>query len=216
MRNPSFLLPALLALGAGPALAQSEPLLDYGDPAFTSGQAFYSAAERRRIGALLKKADPKLAGELGESFVLLGDAEGAFPEPGSRVYLIQTRNPPASEPFPEGVVPVLLVTGKDGAATAFRLPHDMSYQRLVAAADGDRDGRDEVLVETSSTNMGQTVTSLYVVALDEDATARPVRQLEEVQYEGCDNPIGERSRSVSTISVGPDGYEVKTRTLPCS
>lgn len=215
MRKLAFLsvLPGLLLAGA--AQAEGEVLLDYRDTAFTSGQAFYAQPDRRRIAALLKTASPEAARDMGETFAILGDADGTFANGSGRVYLIQSRAPAAIEPFPNGPAPVLLVTGQGEAAQLFRLPPDVQYQRLVAAADGNGDRRDEVLLEASFTNMGQTTTALDVIRLEADGTAKPVQTLRDVALDACDNPSGERTRSAATVRIGPEGFEAKPHALPC-
>lgn len=214
MRAFHLALPAAVMLAAGPAPAAEDVILDYRDDAFLTGQAFYSEAERREVGSLLKAAAPEAAAEMGEDFVILGDAGGSFPEGGKHVHLIQEKAPVAIEPFPDEAPPVLLVTG-GRSATVFRLPQDVQYHRLVAAADGDADGQDEILLESSFTNMGQTVTALDVVRLDGGGQAAVALTLKDVHVEACDNPQGETTRSASTIRVGAKGFEATPHALPC-
>lgn len=190
---------AAATLAALPAAA--EVLLDYGDAAFLSGSPFYSQAEQRRIAAAL--AEGPEAARFADGFAVRGDATGAFTRAGTheRVFLIQEEAASALEPFPETGAPVLLILDGDEPFGLRRLPDDVQYQRLVAAADTDGDGRDEIFLETSFMNMGQTTMSLDVASIGDGETATILETLEEVYFDGCENPAGDRTRSAATISV---------------
>lgn len=209
-------LPALL--GVAPALAADETVLDYRDHAFVAGSPFYSAADRTRLGSLMKEGDAAAARDMGDNFAVLGDAEGAFTgkNASERIYLIQKSAPVAINPFPQGPAPALLVTRGGKFAAIFRLPRNVQYQRLVAAADGNGDGRDEVLLETTFMNMGQMVSSVDVVGLGGNGDARVTQKLPEVHVDACDNPSGKRERVAATIAIGAGGFEARPHAQKCS
>lgn len=205
MQRQTVLLSAAVVLVSSVVPAAAEILLDYRDAAFLSGNPFYSQAERAEIAAALKEAPDGLADDLGEDFALRGDATGAFTASGAteRITLVQEEAAVAIEPFPDAAAPVLVVMRGAEPAGFYALGKDVQYQRLVASADVDGDGRDEVFVETSFTNMGQTTMSIDVVSLREGGTAEIVQTLSDVYYDGCENPVGTRERKASTITVGP-------------
>ncbi len=205
-------LAAAATLVALPAAA--EVLLDYRDAAFLSGSPFYSEAEQRRIAAALAQGPE--AERFADGFALRGDATGAFTQAGAqeRVFLIQEEAASAIEPFPETGAPVLLILRGDEPVGLRRLADDVQYQRLVAAADTDGDGRDEVFLETSFMNMGQTTMSLDVASIGDGETATILQTLDEVYYDGCENPAGERERSAATISVA-DGASAERFEEAC-
>ena len=205
---------AMSSVGTLPATAQV--LLDYRDEAFLSGSPFYSAAEQSAIAAALQQAPAEIAERFAKAFVIRGDAAGAFTQTGAeeRVLLIQEEAANSIEPFPETGAPMLLVMRGAEPVGFELLPGDVQYQRLVAAADVDGDGRDEVFLETSFVNMGQTTTSVDVAAIGTDGTAKIVETLNEVYVDGCDNPVGERLRTASTVSV-EDGLNTQSFDEPC-
>lgn len=205
-----------LVAGAFPTVAAAEILLDYRDAAFLSGNPFYPQAKRAEIAAALKTAPDGLADALGADFALRGDATGSFAATGSaeHVYLVQEEAAVAIEPFPDAAAPVLVVLRDGEPAGFYRLGKEVQYQRLVAAADIDGDGKDEVFLETSFTNMGQTTMSLDVVSLREGGTAEVVQTLSEIYQDGCENPVGARERKASTISVSK-GVTAESYTQAC-
>ena len=91
----------------------------------------------------------------GRGFPLGRDLRAGRQGARERIYLVQASRPVAIDPFPKAVAPVLVLLGEDAPARFFRLPADVQYQRLVAAADADRDGRSEVLLESTFMNMGE-------------------------------------------------------------
>ncbi|WP_062228146.1 hypothetical protein [Aureimonas frigidaquae] len=208
-RTSKLILAAALALGILPARAD-ETLLDYRDAAFLAGSPYYSAADSRMIKAALAAAPGNAAKRLADDFVLRGDAAGSFSTAGAqeRVYLVQAEAAVAIDPFPDAPPPLLVVMRGTDAAGIHVLPDGVQYQRLVAAADTDGDGLDEVFLETSFMNMGQTSMSLDVAALLADGGARIVESVTEVYYDGCDNPAGARERKAATISLH-DGIQVE-------
>ena len=205
---------AILSVGTLPSTAQV--LLDYRDEAFLSGSPFYSAAEQSAIAAALQQAPAEIAGRFAEGFVIRGDAVGTFTQADAkeRIFLIQDEAANSIEPFPETGAPMLLVMRGAEPVGFELLPGDVQYQRLVAAADVDGDGRDEVFLETSFVNMGQTMMSVDVAAIGTDGTAKIVETLNDVYVDGCDNPVGERLRTASTISV-EDGLNTQSFDEPC-
>ena len=205
---------AILAAGTLPSTAQV--LLDYRDEAFLSGSPFYSAAERSEIAAALQQTPAETAARVAEGFVISGDAVGAFTQADAeeRILLIQDKAANSIEPFPQIGAPMLLIMRGAEPAGFQLLPGDVQYQRLVAAADVDGDGRDEVFLETSFVNMGQTMMSVDVAAIGTDGTAKIVETLNDVYVDGCDNPVGERLRTASTISV-EDGLNTQSFDEPC-
>lgn len=207
---------AALTFGTIALPAAADVLIDYRDDAFRSGSPFYSAAERRDVEAALKTAPKEIAARFAKGFSIAGDATGAFTAPGAkeRVLLIQDKAAVAIEPFPSSGAPLLLIM-QDKRPIGFRLlPGDVQYQRLVAASDVDADGRDEVFLEASFMNMGQTAVSLDVVAVGDGETAKVKKTLENVYFDGCDNPTGEKSRSASTISID-NGLKTKSFKETC-
>ena len=216
MRRITWCGLTLSALMAGALPAGAEILLDYRDEAFLSGSPFYSASERRTVQEALAQAPDEIAQRFADEFVIRGDAAGSFTAPGAdeRVFLIQEQAAVAAEPFPDEGAPVLLVLGADGSPSFHALPDDVQYQRLVAAADTDGDGRDEVFLESSSRNMGEIFMSLTVASIGEDGTAQIGEILREVYVDSCEDPSGEGERTASTVSVA-DGITTESFTEPC-
>ena len=207
---------AFAALGSSVLPAAADVLLDYRDEAFRSGSPYYSAPERNVVGAALQKAPGEVAKRFSEDFALLGDASGAFTEPGSheQVYLVQEKAAVAIEPFPDTGAPLLVVLRDKEPVGFFSLPGDVQYQRLVAAGDADGDGRDEVFLEASFMNMGQTSVSLDIASLDKAGDARIVKTLRDVYSDGCENPVGARERKAATVSLD-GGPRVESFGEPC-
>jgi hypothetical protein len=212
---------ALAGIGlAGGALAETRPVLDYRDQAFSTREPRYSPSERARLDrAMAEQAPASLRDEIGRTFVVLGDAAGAFSRQGARerIYLVQASRPVAIDPFPKAAAPVLVLLGEDAPARFFRLPADIRYQRLVAAADADRDGRSEVLHESTFMNMGEVATAVTAVRLDPDrASAAPVQILRDVFMDRCDLGAGRRARSAATVSLGEGGaFATRLYALGC-
>lgn len=205
--STAFAVASLLLVGSAGA-ASGEILLDYRDERFVAGTPFYAAAERRRIAAVLSQVSDDEARALGDDFAILGDAPGSFTGEGRRehVHLLQSEPAIAIEPFPDAPAPLLLVTDGEGRASVFALPGDVQYQRLVAAGDGNGDGRDEILLETAFVNMGQSTVALDVVRLDEAGSAVVENTLTDVLFDGCEAPVGPRERHASTVSATEAGF----------
>ena len=208
------IIAAMSSVGTLPASAQV--LLDYRDEAFLAGSPFYSAKEQSEIAQALEQAPAEIAARFAEGVVIRGDAVGTFTQADAeeRIFLIQDKAANSIEPFPQTGAPMLLVMRGAEPVGFELLPGDVQYQRLVAAADVDGDGRDEVFLETSFVNMGQTMMSVDVAAIGTDGTAKIVETLNDVYVDGCDNPVGERLRTASTISV-EDGLNTQSFDEPC-
>ena len=207
---------AATILGASTLPSTAQVLLDYRDEAFLAGSPFYSAAEQSEIAAALQQAPAEIAARFAEEFVVRGDAVGTFTQTDAeeRIFLIQDQAANSIEPFPQTGAPMLL-TMRGAEPVGFQLlPGDVQYQRLVAVADVDGDGRDEVFLETSFMNMGQTTMSVDVAAIGTDGTTKIVETIHEVYVDGCDNPVGERLRTASTISV-EGGLNTQSFDEPC-
>ncbi len=216
--SPVLPVATVLISTAAVAASDTKPLLDYRDAAFRERRAEYPASERERITrALAGQSD--LRQEMGETFVILGDARGAFSRAGAsaRVFLVQTKAPLAIEPFPDAPAPVLVVLVEGGPPGFFRLPKDVQYQRLVGAADADRDGRDEVLLESSFMNMGSFVTTVTAARLDPtNASAAPVQVLQNVVADACDAASGRKSLSAATVTLDAHGkLKAQKHTMRC-
>ena len=207
------IIAAMSSVGTLPASAQV--LLDYRDEAFLAGSPFYSAEEQSEIAQALEQAPAEIAARFAEGVVIRGDAVGTFTQADAeeRIFLIQDKAANSIEPFPQTGAPMLLVMRGAEPVGFELLPGDVQYQRLVAEADVDGDGRDEVFLETSFVNMGQTTTSVDVAAIGTDGTAKIVETLNDVYVDGCDNPVGERLRTASTISV-EDGLNTQSFDEP--
>ncbi len=216
MRHALAVLP--MSLAAGLVLAQPEPLLDYRDTAFLTGSAYYSQAERRQVAKAVKTGPEALVRALGDDFAILGDADGAFSAPGrtERIYLVQKRAPLAIQPFPDGPPPALVALHAGEPVAVYALPADVQYQRLVAAADSNGDGRDEVLLEASSMNMGQMIVALDAIRLGQPGEATVAQTLPEVYADACDNPKGAKTRRAATITVQAQGFVAEAHELGCS
>lgn len=216
--NTVRILPILaLSLVAMPALAQQTALLDYGNDDFVTGRQFYSEVDRARIATALDSVANDATRAMGKDFVILGDAAGAFSAPGTQehIYLIQKEAPVAIDPFPKGPAPLLLALKDDGIAGVWTLPADGQYQRLVAAADGNGDGRSEVLLEGAFMNMGELNMSVDVATLDDKGQATVQQTLSEVLIDSCENEGGTKTRKAATVSVGPDGFTTEQRDIGC-
>ncbi|GJD94825.1 hypothetical protein [Methylobacterium iners] len=215
-RLPLVLL-ALVAAGAPAAAA--EIVLDYRKPALRDAQPSRSEAERARVARALTEAPPAIREDMGPTFAMLGEGRGAFTAPGAdeRIYLIQRRAPVAIEPFPNAPAPVLLVLGPTGPARFYRLAKADQFQRLAAIADAGRDGRDEVLLESSFTNMGETVTDLTAVRLDPaQGAAEAFQTIPGVAADRCEGPKKQRSLSAATISRdGTGAFTAQRHRLAC-
>ena len=216
-RLAAGLCAGVLVLSAAPALSQETVVLDYRDQAFLMGQPFYSQPERRQIAAALKKAPGELSQEMGTDFAVLGDVEGAFTKADAdqHLYLVQAAAPVAIEPFPDAPAPVLLVTEGGRFAASYRLPKEVQYQRLVAAADGDGDGRDEVLLEAAFMNMGEALTTVDVVELGTEGAARTRQQLQSVYDDSCETGAGEKKRTASTVSIEGGRFVARAYDVGC-
>jgi hypothetical protein len=218
IRNTAVPLLALFAaFSTGPAAKAQEVLLDYRDPAFSMGSPFYSEAEKRTVAEAIGADGPDdVKMDFAKGFVLLGDREGRFAPDGEagRVFLVQGEAPVAIEPFPQAPAPTLVVLRDDAPPSFHRLPADVQYQRLVAVADVDADGMDEAFLETSFMNMGQLVTSLSIAKLGDGTEATILGEPQEVSYDGCENPAGERARRAATVSID-GGLLVEQHEQPC-
>ncbi len=208
----------LVLAGLGPASAGPRLVLDYRDPAVRAGEPRHGPAERAEIARALNGAPAALRSDMGKSFAVLGTARGAFTRPGARerIYLIQRSAPVALDPFPNAPAPVLLVL-TEGAPRFYRLTKPSQFQRLAASADADRDGRDEVLLEGSFTNMGQSVSSLTAVRLDDaSGTAPETQTLPEVVTDGCWGGAARKTRSVAAVVVAEGGgFAARLCPQPC-
>jgi hypothetical protein len=203
--HPLRLATLSLALAAAlPSAAAPQPILDYRKP--TAERPPTVSAQTR---AILARAMMEATGK--KTVVVLGHVRGAFSAAGGSddLYLVADKGPVAAEPFPEGQAQ-LLVAIRDGRTAVYKLPADIGYQRIAGTVDTDRDGRGEVLLETASYNMGQSVNSVDLVALGTDGGAAIRQSLEQVAYDGCDNPVGKREKSASTVALGDDGKLVAT------
>jgi hypothetical protein len=208
-----------LALGAVPAAA-AEIVLDYRRPGLRDARPSIGEAERARVArALAEEAPPAIREDMGPSFAILGEGRGAFTGPGAeeRIYLVQRKAPVAIEPFPNEPAPVLLVLGAKGPARFHRLATKDQFQRLAAIGDAERDGRDEILLESSFTNMGETVTALTAVRLDPaKGIAEAFQTIPDVVADRCDGPKRQRSLSAATISRdGTGAFAAQRHKLAC-
>ncbi|MDF2599022.1 MAG: hypothetical protein K0Q54_1845 [Methylobacterium brachiatum] len=199
------LLSSVMVLGLAHGAYAADVIVDYRDGGFRDAEPSVLPDERVRLVRIMAEEAPKaLRMELGTDFVVLGSAAGAFTRADGRerAYLIQEKAPVASDPFPDAAAPVLVVVGDGMKARFFRLPKDVQYQRLVAAADVDRDGRSEVLLESGAYNMGESVTALTVVKLDPaTGLATPGQVLRDVFTDSCDGGSGRKARTASTLSL---------------
>ncbi|MGV7031482.1 hypothetical protein [Methylobacterium symbioticum] len=206
-------------LGAGPATAAPQLVLDYRNPQVWARWPSYALAERAVVARALEGAPEAIRSDMGRSFAILGDARGAYTAAGvrERIYLIQRAAPVAIDPFPNAPAPVLLILAEGGPPRFYRLTTRSQFQRLVASADADRDGRDEVLVESTVMNMGQSISALTVLRLDpETETAPEVQTLPEVVSESCEAGRGPRNRTVSAITLAEGGgFRAQRFPLPC-
>lgn len=207
------LIPAMILATTS---AHATDIVDYRDHSFLVGSPFYSQVDRQKISDALKKAPGDPSGQMGNDFAILGDADGAYTarDANERIYLIQSAAPAAIDPFPQGVEPVLLVTNGGAFVQSYRLPKDIQYQRLIAAADSDGDGIDEVLLEMSFMNMGQLVTSVNVIGL-KDGKASVKQALQEVYSDSCENEGGEKKRVASTISIADKLFKAEPHDVDC-
>lgn len=206
-------LPALaMALAAiVPALAAPRAVLDYRKP----------APEKPPVVAAHVRAE--LAKAMGEqvkpdALVVLGHGRGSLSGKGGMedIYLIGDRTPAAADRGPDGASQRLVAVSGGKAIASYVLPKDVRYQRIAGLVDSDGDGRSEVLLETSFYNMGQSVTSVDLVAPAGGNAAEIRQSLREVAYDGCDNPAGKRERRASTIALGDDGRLVaRSHALSC-
>jgi hypothetical protein len=199
------LLSCFMLLGLVQTAYAADVIVDYRDSGFRDAEPSVAPDERVRLARIMAEEAPKaLRMELGADFVVLGSAAGAFTRSDSRerAYLVQAKAPVASDPFPDAAAPVLVVLGDGVKAHFFRLPRNVQYQRLVAAADVDRDGRSEVLLEAGAYNMGESVTALTVVKLDPvTGLAKPEQVLRDVFTDNCDGGSGRKARTASTLSL---------------
>lgn len=208
----------ILLAGTGPVLAAPRLVLDYRNPAMREAAPRHSPAERAEIARALEGAPAPLRTDMGTTFAVLGMARGAFTRPGAqeRIYLIQRAAPAAIDPFPNAPAPALLVLA-EGTPRFYRLTKPTQFQRLAASADADRDGRDEVLLEGSFMNMGQSVTSLTAVRLDDaSGTAPEMQTLAEVVTDTCWGGAPQRARTVAAILVSESGgFAARRYPQPC-
>jgi hypothetical protein len=216
MSRNSLMVLSALALSSVALNARAEPLLDYRDNAFLSGNPFYSAQERAAVETALKRGPNEVAEQFADDFAIRGDASGTFSTDGAdeRIYLIQQEAAVAIEPFPDEAAPLLLVMSGNEPIAFYALPDDVQYQRLVAVADIDDDGRDEVFLESSFMNMGQMTMSIDIASLASGTNAEIVQRIDEVYLDGCENPVGAKVRKAMTISVA-DGIKSETFEDSC-
>jgi len=189
---------------ASPSIAAPRPILDYRKE--SPDRPPTVPAQTR---AVLAKAMAETAG--AKTVVVLGHVRGQFSAAGGSedLYLVADKGPVAAQPFPDGPGQ-LLVAIRDGRSVVYKLPAETRYQRIAGTVDSDRDGRGEVLLETASYTMGQSVTSVDLVGLGADGAATVRQSLKEVAYDGCDNPAGKREKSASTVVLEADGRLVAT------
>lgn len=202
---------------ATPALAQDTGvMLDYRDAEFLLGQAFYAKSEVEGVADLLANAPDAVQDDLGKDFTIVGDSEGAFTKKNARqhLYLIQAQAAVALEPFPDEPAPVLLITEEGEAPIIHGLPEDVQFQRLPASADVDGDGLKDIVLETSFMNMGQSVTSLSVFSVGEEP--RLIQTLDEVYFDGCGNPAGDKTKHAATITMADGKLVAENHELECA
>ncbi|GJD54499.1 hypothetical protein [Methylobacterium dankookense] len=208
-----------VALLGSPGMAAPRLVLDYRNPQVRTQWPSYAPAERAAVARALEGAPEAIRTDMGRSFAIIGDARGAYTTTGTRerIYLIQQKAPVAIDPFPNAPAPVLLVLAEGAAPRFYRLTTKAQFQRLVASADADRDGRDEVLLESTVMNMGQSISAVTVLRLDPATeTAPEVQTLPEVVSESCDAGRGPRTRTVAAITVAEGGgFQAQRFPLPC-
>lgn len=205
--RPGPLAPTVLSLALLSLLAVSAPVraaeslvLDYRNAAFRDADPAPAAKARERIAKALTAAPADVKQSLKGGFAVLGEAKGAISGKGEETaYLLSPRRPVTSDPSPEQRQVVAVLAG-DKLVGAYLLP-ETGYARLVGTVPApDGAGRD-LLLEGSFMNMGQTVTALDAVRLGPGETASVRQSLKDVYVDGCDNPIGPKSRKAALVTV---------------
>lgn len=200
----------VIAFGLGSAAAET-PLLDYRQP-MPSGEPIISPALKPVLLGAFRAHAPGSA-----DVVVLGMAKGSFTKPGTdeALYLLADRRPAAADRGTAGSLQLIAAISGGRVTGSFAIPAEHRYQRIAASVDTDRDGRREVLLETSFYNMGQLSIAIDLAALEGSGVT--IRQsLGDVLRDSCDNPRGTREKVASVITLGPDGRLIATpRTQPC-
>lgn len=201
LRPGSLALAVLSLLSVSvPAIAADSLVLDYRNAAFRDADPVIAPKAKERIAKALASAPAEVKQSLKAGFAVLGEARGAISGKGEETaYLLSPKRPVSADPSPDQRQ-VLAVLSGDKLAGAYLLP-ETGYARLLGTAPApDGAGRD-LLLEGSFMNMGQTVTALDSVRLGPGQVASVRQSLKDVYVDGCDNPIGPKTRKAATVTV---------------
>ncbi|HEX8455936.1 MAG TPA: hypothetical protein VF656_01340 [Pyrinomonadaceae bacterium] len=145
--------------------------------------------------------------------------EGSFTAPGARetVYLLQRGGAVASDPAGARDL-ALVVLDAFGQPSATFKTADFNF--IVAVADTDADGFDELLLEGSFFNMGTLGSSARLVDL-KSKQLRPIKTFEGVYENSCEaDPAAQVSAAVISYNAAvganqPPAFQVAHYRAPC-
>lgn len=189
------------------SLAQAQqtsgpPIADYGDEGFRLRAYDPPPTLREDIRkGLARRAEARQ--KLGTDFYILGDAPGAFTQPGGRerIVLVSNKAPVASDLSPRGMVQYLAVMERGTLAALYPLPASRVYSRLIGAIDADRSGRDEALAEISTFRDGRSTLTLDRLALNAAGNVQLAQTIEAVFDDSCAAARGARQRKAQVLSL---------------